>query len=635
MPQQDIITATDNKILKEGQQLWNKVKECAYEEKYRKLLWSDLKYFTGEDQGWSDGSARADLEEKGLPALTLNRIAPIIRLIVGAAPDTEAKYSAVEEGDVETSSILNACKDHVENINQWEFTAKDWRKNMLVLNRSVIELAPDYNQDVRGDVELLLHPGDEFYFDPDSKRKDRRDMNYMFRCVEVSPKECKRSWPKSISYIDQLVGYTKGDESGTPSRDSGEPDEYTDPRSNYYDPASDKIKIVYYWYKDIKNVTKIVDLMLPDETGKPKVYDSKKTVEQVKETLKTIGGDAEARFKVVSVKITDVKYMIFTHDIVLEEGDNPWNRPDGKPTILSKNFPFVCAEPDRLITGTRQELISLIDPLKDPQKFHNKLASAIIHIIGTTASSGWDYETGAANKTWLKKLREQGSKAGFIMEWAKGAISGGRFQKRQPSMPPQAQMAEAKAMGDELLDISGVESLVSTESLGKGASGKAIDLKQRQGGNIISWVYDSFRFYQHILAEYIRDAMQMIYDYEKVVRIKGVSGLKPQQEYIRINEAIPDDMGNIIQVLNDVTIGTYDVAISDREMMPSLRIERFRIFADLVKSGALVLPPEVMTKVVISLMDDADLKKIIETELGEWAAMAQQQPQLAAAGGAV
>lgn len=634
MPE-DTITATDNKTLKEAQQLWNKVKECTYEKKYRELLWSDLKYFTGEDQGWSDKGARTDLEEKGLPALTLNRIAPIIRLIIGAAPDTEAKYSAVEEGDVETAGILNACKDHVETINQWEFTAKDWRKNMLILSRSVIELAPDYQYTEMGDVELLLHPGDEFWFDPDSKRKDRRDGKWMFRCVEISPKEAKRLWPKTASYIDQLVGYTKGDESGTPSRDSGEADEYADPRSNYYNPASDKLKIVYYWYKDIKNVTKIVDLMLPDDTtGQPKVYDSGKTVEQVKKTLKTIGGDAEARFKVISREMTDVKYLVFTHDIVLEEGDNPWNREDGKPTILSNNFPFICAEPDRLITGTRQELISLIDPMKDPQKFHNKLASAIIHIIGTTASSGWDVEAGAASKSWMKKLIEQGSKPGFVMEWIKGAISGKKFQKRQPSAPPQAQMAEAKIMGDELLDISGVESLVSTESLGKGASGKAIDLKQRQGGNIISWVYDSFRFYQHILAEYLRDAMQMIYDYEKVVRIKGVSGLKPQQEYVRINEAVPDMMGNIIQVLNDVTIGTYDVAISDREMMPTLRIERFRIFADLVKSGALVLPKEVMTKVVISLMDDSDLKEIIETELGEWAAMAQEQPEQMAAMGA-
>ena len=618
----DTITATDNKTLKEGQKLWNKVKECPYEKNYRKEMPIKLKFFTGEDQGWDEDGARAELKKRGLPALTLNRIAPLLRLVLGAAPKTEAKYSAVEEGDVETANVMNACKDHIENINQWEFGLMEWRKNMTLLSRSVIELAPNYNHDVRGDVDLLLHPGDEFYFG-ESKRKDRRDMREMFRCVNISPDEAKRLWPKHKDEIDSLVGYTKGDDSGTASRDSGQPDEYSDPQSNYYDPASDKLKIVYYWYKDIKNQTKIIDLMLPDDTGEPKVFDSGKTVEQVKDTLTTMGGDAEARFKVVSVEMTDVKYLIFSHDIVLEEGDNPWNREDGRRTTLSDNFPFVCAEPDRIITGTTQELIWLIEPYQDPQKFHNKLASAIIQIIGTSGSSGYDIEEGAAAKEQIKKLEKEGSKPGFIMRLLKGGLD--RFRKRVPSPAPQAEIMAAKEMADELLHISGVEGL-KADTLSKSASGKAREFAQLQGGNVISWLYDSFRFFQHILAEYIRDAVQVMYDYERVIRLKGEGWQLGPPKYIRINEQVFDEQGGIAEILNDVTIGKYDVAISDQEILPTMRIERFRIFADLVQSGALPLPPEVMVKIITALMDDPDLKEIVESEMGQWT-MAQQQMQ--------
>jgi hypothetical protein len=194
-------------------------------------------------------------------------------------------------------------------------------------------------------------------------------------------------------------------------------------------------------------------------------------------------------------------------------------------------------------------------------------------------------------------------------------------------------MAEAKEMANALLDISGVESLVSTDSLGKGASGFAIDLKQKQGGNIISWIYDAFRFYQHILTEYTRDAIQVLYDYEKIIRIRGN---KPK--YVTINEPVYGMMGEEEQVLNDVTVGRYDVVISDKELMPTMRLERFRYFTELIKSGALPLPPPVLVKIVLHLLDDPELKQMVEEEMGVFEqAMAASQggmPPGAAPGGA-
>jgi hypothetical protein len=187
-------------------------------------------------------------------------------------------------------------------------------------------------------------------------------------------------------------------------------------------------------------------------------------------------------------------------------------------------------------------------------------------------------------------------------------------------------MMQAKQMASDILDVSGVESLVSTESLGKGASGKAIDLKQRQGGNIIDWVFESFRFFQHVLTEYLRDAVQVLYNYEKVIRITG-----PNTRYVRINENVYDQMGAVSEVLNDVTIGDYDVSIVDKEVLPTMRLERFREFVSLVKENALQLPPPVLTKVVMELMEDPQLKQIVEEEMSvfeqQMAQMQQQQAQ--------
>lgn len=596
---------TGNTRLNEARRRWTYVRECPQEKKFREGALSDLKYFTGEDQGWDEDNARSQLKEEGRPAVTLNRIAPIYRLICGARPRAKATYSAVEDGDVETADILAACKEHVDDQNRWDFYEDDWFFNGLLLRRGVVEIRPNYNMDVRGDVELVLHDGYEFYFDPDSKRKDRHDGRYMFREVNIPPQQAKQYWPEYADKLDQLVEHVQSGEGEEVSRDSMEADEYQDPRSNYYDAGSKKLKIIYYWYKEKERVSYVVDILTQN------VFQSGKTKNAIEKELAASG--APDRFSVVEVEYTRVKYMIFCHDIVLEEGLTPWEREDGQRTLLSEQIPFICFEPERIFAGTRKELIAIGEALKDPQKYHNKLASAILSIIGTSAHAGWEYEEGAISKEQEKKLKKYGSKPGVHIKWRDGALTQGRTRKIQPTLPPNAHMYEAREMANELLDISGVESLVSTESLGKGASGKAIALKQTQGGNIISWVYRSFRFFQHLLAEYERDAIQAMYNYEKVIRIRGT---KPR--YLRINQTIYDESGGIQAVLNDVTTGKYDVKVTDKELFPTERVERFHDFVELVRSGALPLPPQVLVKIVMHLLDDPDLKHIVEEEFGQY-----------------
>jgi hypothetical protein len=605
----DEITSGQNSKLDHARERYIKLKDCKFESEWRKQAELDIKYFTGEDQGWDEDGARAKLKDEERPALTLNRVNPIIRLMTGARPPVETKYFAVEEGDTETAAILNSCKDHIETTNRWEFASDDAFLRFTVMNRMVIEIRPDYTSDPRGDVQLVIRDGFDFYFDPNSKEKDRSDMEDMFEIIHCTPDQAKRAFPKKKAKLTELVGNVQEGNTSADSRDSGRADEYSDTRSDYYDSATNKLTIARYWFKTYEKQTKIIDSMFGE------VWDSPKDADEVKGEIEKLSSAPE-RFVIHETEITRVRYITFIYDTVLEEGVNPWERPDGIPTKLSQSFPFVIGEPERIIAGARNELISIINPLQDPQKFHNKLASAILEIIGTSPKTGIDYEKGAMSDENSKKLKKAGAKAGAALEWEPGALSGSKVHWRTSTSNPQAEMMEAKEMIKELMDISGVESLISTESLGKGASGFAIDLKQRQGSNIISWVFRSFRFFNHILAEFERDAIQVLYDYEKVIRIRGS---KPK--YITINEQIYDEQGSITQVLNDVTTGKYDVTISDKEIMPTMRLERFRYFTELVKGGALPLPPEVMVKIILHLLDDPELKSIVEEEMATFQQM--------------
>ena len=638
MPDKLEQTATDEKpILAKARKRLNQLRDNKIEkEQVREKGLESIKYFTGEDQGWDDQGARDTLKAAGRPALTLNRINPVIRLVCGARPRTEATFSPTEGGDLDVANILKACKEHVEKYNKWDFQEDDWFKwGIIKRGGHVVEIFPDFSRDIRGEVGMALHDRWEFLLDPDSKEKDHSDANDLIRYKSMSIEKATELFPEHKAVFESLSAQTIEGNEGQPGHDSGEADEYQDPKSNYYDSSSGSLTIYWYWYKERKRVTKIIDLYggssqgeqnpqaTQESQGGIQVWESTKSVEVVKKEMAKFTADMD-RFEFVAHDNITVKFIAFIHDTILEEGVTPWERDDGQPTRLSTSFPFLVFEPERLFAGAHQELVDLIDPMKDANKYHNKLASAILEIIGTHANSGWEYEEGAlpSDDKAGEKLKKNASKPGALIKWAKNALVQGRAKKIQPGAPPAGHMQMSESFAREVLDISGVESLVSAESMGKGASGKAIDLRMTQGGNIISWVYTSFRYFQHVLLEYILDAIQVMYDYEKVMRVKGTTS-KP--DFVTINEVQYDMEGGIENVLNDVTIGNYDITVTDSEIMPTMRMERLKEFNRLAEKG--LIPPPVVLKVFMHLADDPELKDIIDAEMEEFQKRATEEAQ--------
>lgn len=603
------------------------LRESPFEKKLRKRRMEDLKYFDGSDQGWDETGVRGRLKAKDRAAITLNRIMSIFRLIQGNRPKTKTAYTAVEDGDKETAEIMNATGDHVDRENMWSFMEEEWFRSGALLMRSVLEIFRDFGKDPRGEVGQRIHDGGDCYFDNDAKDKARTGGKDLLIEKTVDPEEAKRTWPHKKREIEQLIQTAQmrpnAQNTSDTEHDTQAVDEYTDPNSAYYDAETKKLFIDYYWWKEFEHTVKIIDfgqVEFDPEAGisGPKVMTSKKNYYETKEDLKPFGD----RFAVMVNESARVRYLVFSQDIEFERGGHPFERDDGQPTQLSQNFPFICFEPERIFAGTHDELTSLIDPMKDPQKYHNKLASAILEIIGTTAHSGYDYEAGSISDVNKKKLLKKGSSPGQNIEWERGALEKNRMRKKTPGSPPVAHMAVAKDLASELLDISGIQSLADVESVGKGASFETVDIKQQQGRSVVSWIYESFRFFNHIRSAYVRDAIQASYTYEKTIRITGT-----KERRIVINQKEYDYQGAVTQTLNDVTIGKYDITSIDEPMSPSLRIERFKLFADLVKSGFLQLPPPVLMTVLLHLMDDPDLKQVIEDEMGEFAEAAAQQEE--------
>jgi len=76
--------------------------------------------------------------------------------------------------------------------------------------------------------------------------------------------------------------------------------------------------------------------------------------------------------------------------------------------------------------------------------------------------------------------------------------------------------------------------------------------------------------------------IQQLYTQEKIIRILEPSGT--QKEYV-INQEVYDSYGRLVEKVNDVTVGTYDIKVVAGSTLPSNRFAQFDYYMELYKAG--------------------------------------------------
>jgi hypothetical protein len=124
-------------------------------------------------------------------------------------------------------------------------------------------------------------------------------------------------------------------------------------------------------------------------------------------------------------------------------------------------------------------------------------------------------------------------------------------------------------------------------------SGKAISERQRQSEVSNYAFYDNqTRSIRHT-GRVLLDLIPIYYDTQRAVRILGIDG-KPNT--VTINEKVRDEAGAIVKVLNDVTVGTYDVVMdvgpgydTKREEAAEQMMDLLRVVPQAAQVGADIL----------------------------------------------
>lgn len=224
------------------------------------------------------------------------------------------------------------------------------------------------------------------------------------------------------------------------------------------------------------------------------------------------------------------------------------------PLPVDGHFTYEC------VTGNRDEnkgtFYGIVRPLKDPQRWVNKLFSQTMHILNSNSKGGILAERGAfENDT---KAADSWAKADAITWVNPGALANGKIKDKPVVQIPPAffQLMEfAMGMGPR---ISGI----NMEFLGMREANQAgvLEYQRRQAGvTILAPLFDSLRLHRIREGRLTLRLMQKYLSDDRLIRIVGPQG----QGFLPLNR--------------DQTLGNYEVIVDDAPTSPNQKEKTWAI----------------------------------------------------------
>ena len=494
-------------------------------------------FYQGEQWDLDDVSM---LDAEGRPALTINTILPTINTVLGEQSTRRAdiQFKPRRAGSEDVAQVLNKLYMQIADNNKLDWVEQQVFSDGLIMDgRGYFDVRIDFSDHVEGEIRITAKDPLDILIDPDAKEYDPKTWNEIF----------ETKW-MTLGEIEEIYGTKKAEElqfiaenGNTFGRDSVEYEEtrYGDTESTddylgaagYDEDEYRNVKALRVIERQHKRVTRVqcyVDPETGDQRPVPEVWNDRKR--------KAFG--KKYGLEIISKIQKKVRWTVTCDKVVLHDDWSPY----AGFTIVPYFAYFRRGRP-----------FGMVRNLLSPQEQLNKISSQELHIVNTTANSGWMVESGSLVGMTPDDLEEHGAETGLVIEYARGTNPPAKIQAN--SIPTGLDRIGQKAAAN-IQAISGInESMLGTDSAE--VSGIAIRAKQNRGAIMIQVPLDNLRKTRHYLAEKILELVQTFYTETRVIQVTNdADPLKPREAMV-INEVTPEG-----QVIDDLTLGEYDVVVS-------------------------------------------------------------------------
>ena len=240
---------------------------------------------------------------------------------------------------------------------------------------------------------------------------------------------------------------------------------------------------------------------------------------------------------VIEKLVKKVKWTVTADKVVLHDDWSPY-----ADFTIVPYFPF----------WRRGKPFGMVRNLLSPQEQLNKISSQELHIVNTTANSGWMVESGSLVGMTADDLEEHGAETGLVLEYNRGSQPPLKIPHN--TIPTGIDNIGRKAAFN-IKEISGVsDAMLGTDK--PEVSGVAIRAKQERGALMIQVPLDNLTKTRQYLAENMLGLIQRFYTEQRVIQVTNEEDPMKPREPMVINEVSPEG-----EVINDLTLGEYDVIV--------------------------------------------------------------------------
>lgn len=555
-----------------------KVSELRNEQKTEwEMYWNRV---DGEQGQWTSEERQGHKDQKR-KSVSINEIRPSVKLISGVQRQAklDIHYFPTEGQDVQTAALLNFGFKYIANRNGYEFLANERFKEGLIKRESYTVWTPNFDQDPKGDILVEKEIAERIIWDADSEKYDRSDAERVFQWKWISPMKIKIRFGVDIKIpakgemdgmLNQLGLEDKPASVDLPVDEQDYRHRKGSPLPTLFlDTDSQKVRLIKMWYKKAVDVFFVIDL--ETEQIDPLPFETK---------IDAMEFMANSPMNYALIEKTIERIFLYTYcwDKELENLEWGYFRKTDKRFIPYTRrlpvAPYYAEFFDGKISG-------MITDLLDPQRERNRRRMHALHIMTTLINSGVVYTEGSVvNESELESL---GSKPGIRIVLKKGARYGIDFVRLDPTTWPTGIFQYEQEAKQNIHDISGAN--IDLRGIKEGGSepGYAISLRQRAGLTQVEEYFDNERRTKQIEGSLALDLMQSVFTYHKILRIAG-------ENPVEIN--VPTAQG----IINDITVGDYDVNVDVSKSAPSLRYANLEQVISLRRDLKVVMPDQTIVK---------------------------------------
>lgn len=529
-----------------------------------------------------DRNDLALLRAQKRPALTINKIISTLANVFGEQiyNRTDTAFRPRNEGaTTEVADALTKVFMQIGDNNQLPWVRSDVFADGIIGSRGFFDVRLDFSDSLRGEVRIeqlnpknVLIDCDADEYDPDKwhdviitkwMSPDQIELLYSKADADILRNRNSSYYPYGYDMIESdrdrfgsLRSFAYGTEAG---RDTAR-----------------NIRVVERQWKKLDKVLHFVDLGTGDLRQVPRDWEEA----QIEQYLAQ-----NPHLSVTKKLIHRIRWTVVADNVVLHDDWSPY-----KHFTVVPYFPYF----------RRGRTVGLVENLLGPQELLNKVSSQELHVVNTTANSGWKVKRNALLNMSIAELEARGAQSGLVVEVDELE----NIEKITPNNTPTGLDRVSYKAEEHIKSISGVSDYMQGFAR-EDVAAKSVTANKQSGQANLAKIMDNLNRTDYILARNILDIVQEYYTEQRIVYIT-TDRLTNAMDQMTVNEMTPEGV-----IANDLSLGEYMVVITNQPERDTFEDTQFEQAVRLRLDAGVPIPDKFIIQ-SSKLRDKADIIRALE-----------------------